>query len=44
MLKSVSKFFKPKHPYSVAYYVGRKNMQRIFDCKIKKKSELLASK
>lgn len=43
MLKSLTKFFKRKHPYTVAFYIGRKNTQRIFDCKIKKKSELLSN-
>lgn len=43
MIKSIRKFFKPKHPYTVAFYIGRKNTQRILDCKIKKKSELLDS-
>jgi hypothetical protein len=42
MLKAITKCFKPKHPYAVAAYVGRKNAQRIFDCKIEKKKKLLA--
>lgn len=42
MLKAITKFFKRKHPYAVAAYVGRKNTQRILDCKIEKKKKLLA--
>lgn len=42
MLEAFSKFFERKHPYSVCYYVGRKNTQRILDCKIKKKSKLVS--
>jgi len=37
MLKTFTKLFKRKHPYAVAAYVGRKNAQRILDCKIEKK-------
>lgn len=44
MFKSFTKFFQRKHPYTVAFYIGRKKTQKIFDCKIKKKSELLAGK
>ncbi|RDV24486.1 hypothetical protein DXV75_13770 [Alteromonas aestuariivivens] len=44
MVKAISKFFKRQHPYTVAFYIGRKNTQRILDCKIQKKSKLLASK
>ncbi|WP_268235990.1 hypothetical protein [Alteromonas lipolytica] len=42
MPKAITKFFKPKHPFAVAAYLGRKNTQRILDCKIEKKSKLLA--
>ncbi len=42
MLKTFTKLFERKHPYAVAAYVGRKNAQRILDCKIEKKSKLLA--
>ena len=41
-MKALKRFFKRAHPYTVAYYLGRKNTQRILDCKIKKKSKLLA--
>ena len=34
MLKAFTKFFKRKHPYAIAAYLGRKNTQRILDCKI----------
>lgn len=43
MSKAFKRFFKRSHPYTVAFYLGRKNTQRILDCKIKKKSELFAS-
>lgn len=42
LTKSFSRFFERAHPYTVAYYIGRKNAEKIFDCKIKKKSKLLA--
>ena len=42
MLKAFTKFFNRKHPYAIAAYLGRKNTQRILDCKIEKKSKLLA--
>ncbi|MCU7554494.1 hypothetical protein OCL06_07775 [Alteromonas sp. ASW11-19] len=38
--KTFSRFFERAHPYTVAFYLGRKNTQRILDCKIKKKSKL----
>ncbi|WP_164078382.1 hypothetical protein [Alteromonas facilis] len=41
MANAFAKFFKPKHPFAVAFYIGRKNTQRILDCKIEKKSKLL---
>jgi hypothetical protein len=40
-MKAFKRFFKRSHPYTVAWYLGRKNTQKIFNCKIKKKSELL---
>ncbi|WP_218310973.1 hypothetical protein [Alteromonas antoniana] len=42
LTKSFSRFFEKAHPYTIAYYLGRKNTQRILDCKIKKKSKLEA--
>lgn len=39
MFRSLSEMFKRKHPYMIASYIGRKNTQRIFDCKINKKSK-----
>lgn len=42
LTKSFSRFFERAHPYTIAYYLGRKNTQRILDCKIKKKSKLEA--
>mgnify|MGYP001185437505 CR=1 FL=1 len=44
MIKSFTKFFQRKHPYTVAFYIGRKKTQKIFDCKIKKKKDLLSAK
>lgn len=41
MSNAFKRFFKRAHPYTVAYYIGRKNTQKILDCKIKKKSKLL---
>ena len=42
LTKSFTRFFERSHPHTVAYYIGRKNAEKIFDCKIKKKSKLLA--
>jgi len=39
---SFSRFFKRAHPYTVAYYIGRKNTQKILGCKIQKKSKIFA--
>ena len=42
VVRSFSRFFKRAHPYTVAYYIGRKNTQKILGCKIQKKSKLFA--
>jgi len=44
VVKSFSRFFRRAHPYTVAYYIGRKNAQNILGCKIQKKSKIFASK
>ncbi len=39
-MKLFSIKIKKKHPYPVCSYIGRKNVQNILDCKIKKRKKL----
>ena len=41
-MKYFKRFFRRRHPIPVVYYLGRKNVETIFDAKIKTRKELVA--
>ncbi len=42
MVKGLRRFFRRRHPVSVVHYIGRKNLERIYDAKLAKRSQLQA--
>lgn len=43
ILKKIKKIFRRRHPITIVAYIGRKNVEKIYGAKIKKKRELLDS-
>lgn len=40
-MENFKRFFRRRHPYLVVHYLGRKNVETIFDAKIEKRSKIV---